>query len=64
MRVPSEALKARATVGPVTVTAAIVGVVVGGPGGAIVGIAAAEWLYAVIMIPRFVAIWRSRPGRP
>ena len=37
MRVPSEALKARAIVGPVTVTAAIVGVVVGGPGGAIVG---------------------------
>ncbi|HEX3541661.1 MAG TPA: hypothetical protein VHT75_14605 [Acidimicrobiales bacterium] len=60
LRCPSEALKLRAMIGPLTLTAAIVGALLWGPGGAIGGIAAAEWLYAVVMIPRFRAIWRDR----
>jgi hypothetical protein len=60
MRVPSEAFKLRSMIGPVTLVAAVVGALLWGPGGAIAGIAAAEWLYAVIMIPRFRSIWLDR----
>lgn len=60
MRFPSKAFKTRAAVGPITVTAAVMGARLWGPGGAIGGIAAAEWFYSVLMVPQFVAIWRQR----
>ncbi|HEX3424562.1 MAG TPA: hypothetical protein VHT30_00415 [Acidimicrobiales bacterium] len=60
MRFPSKAFKTRAVIGPITVTAAVVGARMWGPGGAIGGIAAAEWLYSVLMVPQFVAMWRER----
>ena len=60
LRFPSRAMRTRAVIGPITVTAAVVGAVLWGPGGAIAGIAAAEWFYAVLMIPQFRRIWRDR----
>jgi hypothetical protein len=60
MRFPIQALRIRAMIGPVTVGAAVLGAVLWGPGGAIAGIAAAEWLYAIVMIPRFRSIWKER----
>jgi hypothetical protein len=60
MRFPSRAMRTRAVIGPITVSAAVIGAVLWGPGGAIAGIAAAEWFYAVLMIPQFCSIWRAR----
>jgi hypothetical protein len=60
MRFPGRAMRTRAVIGPITVTAAVGGAVLWGPGGAIAGIAAAEWFYAVLMIPQFRAIWHER----
>jgi hypothetical protein len=60
MRFPSRAMKTRAVIGPITVTAAVLGAIGWGPGGAIAGIAAAEWFYAVLMIPQFRSIWCQR----
>jgi len=60
MRYPSKAFKTRAFVGPITVTLAVMGAILWGPGGAIGGIAVAEWFYSVLMVPQFMAIWRDR----
>jgi hypothetical protein len=60
MRFPSRAMRTRAVIGPITVTMAVIGALLWGPGGAIGGIAAAEWFYSVLMIPQFRTIWRER----
>jgi hypothetical protein len=57
MRFPGVALKTRAMVAPLTVAASVLGAVVWGPGGAIAGIAAAEWIYIAAIIPQFRSIW-------
>jgi hypothetical protein len=60
LRFPDRAMRTRAVIGPITVSAAVVGALGWGPGGAIAGIAAAEWFYSVLMIPQFVTIWKER----
>ena len=57
MRFPATALKTRALIAPVTMVASVTGAALWGPGGAIGGIAAAEWLYVAAIIPQFRAIW-------
>ena len=59
MRFPGVAFKARLAVTPLALSAGILGAVFRGPGGAIVGIAASEWICVAMVVPRFRSIWKE-----
>ncbi|MEJ7764314.1 MAG: hypothetical protein WKF86_02355 [Acidimicrobiales bacterium] len=64
LRRPGGALRARSIAAPVTLAGGVTGALFGGAGPAMLGIAAGEWLCALLTMLAYRAAWRSWRARP
>ncbi len=64
LRRPGGALRARSLAAPVTIAGGVAGALYGGAGLAMLGIAAGEWLCALLTIRAYRSAWRSWREKP